>query len=198
MAESNGERIRITIKDGSCRAATGTHTDRLWMDLQSEAQFKWSDKQISSEFGGEGILTQLYGVDYGQTFALVAKHDPRIRILAIAASEDFEIVQIDIRTAFPYCHLEGEVYIRNLKGYDEVPGKVCKLKRSRYGLKHASRSWNQQMMNYAVVRIENSSVYLRLYAQLESVKHGTQNHLQDQLDNRQENTTKRLRRHSKY
>ncbi|GJS17702.1 retrotransposon protein, putative, ty1-copia subclass [Tanacetum coccineum] len=90
--------------------------------------------------------TQLYGVDYEETFSPVA--DIRaIRILiSIAAFYDYEIWQIDVKTAFLNGHLDEDIYMVQPEGFVDPkhPRKVCKLQRSIYGLKQASRSWNKR------------------------------------------------------
>ncbi|GKC63812.1 retrotransposon protein, putative, ty1-copia subclass [Tanacetum coccineum] len=90
--------------------------------------------------------TQTYGVDYEETFSPVA--DIRaIRILiAIAAYYDYEIWQMDVKTAFLNGHLSKEVYMQQPEGFvnPKYPNRVCKLKRSIYGLKQASRQWNKR------------------------------------------------------
>ncbi|GKC00483.1 retrotransposon protein, putative, ty1-copia subclass, partial [Tanacetum coccineum] len=91
-------------------------------------------------------FTQTYGVDYEETFSPVA--DIRaIRILiAITVYYDYEIWQMDVKTAFLNGHLSEEVYIEQPKGFvnPKYPNHVCKLKRSIYGLKQASRQWNKR------------------------------------------------------
>ncbi|GJW53621.1 retrotransposon protein, putative, ty1-copia subclass [Tanacetum coccineum] len=91
-------------------------------------------------------FTQTYGVDYEETFSPVA--DIRaIRILiAIAAFYDYEIWQMDVKTAFLNGHLSEEVYMVQPEGFvnPKYPNRVCKLKRSIYGLKQASRQWNKR------------------------------------------------------
>ncbi|GJR28710.1 retrotransposon protein, putative, ty1-copia subclass [Tanacetum coccineum] len=90
--------------------------------------------------------TQLYGVDYEETFSPVA--DIRaIRILiSIAAYYDYEIWQMDVKTAFLNGYLDEDIYMVQPEGFIDPnhPRKVCKLKRSIYGLKQASRSWNKR------------------------------------------------------
>ncbi|KAK8676479.1 hypothetical protein V6N13_142053 [Hibiscus sabdariffa] len=65
-------------------------------------------------------------------------------LLAIDAFHDYEIWQIDIKTAFLNGKLEEDVYMTEPEGFvtPENAEKVCKLQRSIYGLKQASRSWN--------------------------------------------------------
>ncbi|GJW21961.1 retrotransposon protein, putative, ty1-copia subclass [Tanacetum coccineum] len=90
--------------------------------------------------------TQTPGIDYEETFSPVA--DIRaIRILiAIAAYYDYEIWQMDVKTAFLNGYLNEEVYMEQPKGFvnPKYPNRVCKLKRSIYGLKQASRQWNKR------------------------------------------------------
>nr|GEU52472.1 retrotransposon protein, putative, Ty1-copia subclass [Tanacetum cinerariifolium] len=91
-------------------------------------------------------FTQTYGVDYEETFSLVA--DIRaIRILiAIAAYYNYDIWQMDVKTAFLNGHLFEEVYMEQPEGFvnPKYPNHVCKLIRSIYGLKQASRQWNKR------------------------------------------------------
>ena len=51
---------------------------------------------------------------------------------------------MDVKTAFLNGNLEEEVYMTQPEGYisKAKPESVCKLQRSIYGLKQASRSWN--------------------------------------------------------
>ncbi|GJZ83942.1 retrotransposon protein, putative, ty1-copia subclass [Tanacetum coccineum] len=92
-------------------------------------------------------FTQTYGVDYEETFSPIA--DIRaIRILiAIAAYYDYEIWQMDVKTAFLNGHLSEEVYMEQPEGFvnPKYPNRVCKLKRSIYGLKQALRQWNKRL-----------------------------------------------------
>jgi len=56
-------------------------------------------------------FTQTYGVDYNETFALVAKFTSIRCILALATLEDMEIHQMDIKIAFLNDKLEEEIYM---------------------------------------------------------------------------------------
>jgi hypothetical protein len=89
--------------------------------------------------------SQVEGLDYSETFAPVAKF-PSIRtVLAIAASEDMEIHQMDVKTAFLNGFVEEEIYMAQPEGFVK-PGEenlVCKLRKTIYGLKQAPRAWNK-------------------------------------------------------
>src|SRR3954468_5966043 len=65
-------------------------------------------------------------------------------MLAIAAYYDYEIWQMDGKTAFLNGLLKEELYMIQPEGFVDPKGanKVCKLQRSIYGLVQASPSWN--------------------------------------------------------
>nr|GEX62736.1 retrotransposon protein, putative, Ty1-copia subclass [Tanacetum cinerariifolium] len=90
-------------------------------------------------------FTQTYDIDYEETFSPV----PYIRaikiLLAIAVFYDYEIWHMDVKTAFLNGHLSEDIYMMQPEGFldPKHPNKVCKLQRSIYGLKQASRSWNK-------------------------------------------------------
>ncbi|KAK8670697.1 hypothetical protein V6N13_037315 [Hibiscus sabdariffa] len=87
---------------------------------------------------------QIHGIDYDETFSPVAMFKSIRILLAIDAFHDYEIWQMDVKTAFLNGKLEEDVYMTQPEGFvtPENAGKVCKLQRSIYGLKQASRSWN--------------------------------------------------------
>ena len=88
--------------------------------------------------------TQREGIDYEETFSPVAMVKSIRTILSIAAYYDYEIWQMDVKTAFLNGNLDESIYMMQPEGFI-TPGqeqKVCKLQRSIYGLKQASRSWN--------------------------------------------------------
>lgn len=85
---------------------------------------------------------QEYGVDYEETFAPVAKMTMVRTILAIAASQSWQLHQMDVKNVFLHGDLQEEIYMKLPSGItNSTPHDVCKLKRSLYGLKQASRSW---------------------------------------------------------
>jgi len=88
--------------------------------------------------------TQEEGIDYEDSFSPIVKITSVRLILAIGAHMDLELYQMDVKTAFLNGELNDEIYIDQPLGF-KTKGqerKVCKLKRSIYGLKQASRQWN--------------------------------------------------------
>ncbi|GJV26979.1 putative RNA-directed DNA polymerase [Tanacetum coccineum] len=88
--------------------------------------------------------TQTHEIDYEETFSPVAKIKSIRIMLAIAAFHDYEIWQMDVKTAFLNGKLTEDVFMAQPEGFEneKYPKRVCKLQKAIYGLKQASRSWN--------------------------------------------------------
>ena len=88
--------------------------------------------------------SQTEGVDYNEVFSPVVRNTTIRSLLALSNAKDWEVHQMDVRTALLQGNLEEEVYMRQPDGYvnEEYPDYVCKLKRSIYGLKQSARCWN--------------------------------------------------------
>lgn len=87
-------------------------------------------------------FTQTYSIDYLETFALVAKLNSVRVLLSPTVNLDWSLQQLDVKNAFLNGDLEEEVYMDAPPGFGEKLGtKVCKLKKSLYGLKQSPRAW---------------------------------------------------------
>ncbi|GJW02681.1 retrovirus-related pol polyprotein from transposon TNT 1-94 [Tanacetum coccineum] len=85
---------------------------------------------------------QRAGIDYNEVFLHVVRHTSIRVILSLTACEDYELEQLDVKTAFLHGNLEETIYMRQPPGFEEGTGnKVCLLKKSLYGLKQSPRQW---------------------------------------------------------
>ena len=93
-------------------------------------------------------FTQVYGVDYTETFAPVAKLASLRTILAMAAREDWPIEVFDFLSAFLNSTLDEEIFMQlpagTLGGVDNRVF-VTKLRKAIYSLKQAGRTWYQAL-----------------------------------------------------
>lgn len=91
-------------------------------------------------------FTQRYGIDYEATFAPVVRHSTLRLLFAIGVENNMDIEHIDVNTAFLNGDLKECIYMEQPTGFAiEGQNKVCLLKKSLYGLKQASRAWNEKV-----------------------------------------------------
>ena len=91
--------------------------------------------------------TQEYGINYFDNYSPVARMDTMRVMMGIAANQYLLIEQMDVNTAFLYGELKEEIYLRLPDGFP-AEQRYCKLHKSIYGLKQASRVWNQNFDSY--------------------------------------------------
>ena len=88
-------------------------------------------------------FSQMYGIDYEETFAPTVRMDTMRTIMALIAIEDLETGQIDVNNAFTESSLAWIIYMHAPPGLDVEKGQYLRLLQSLYGLKQAAYDWYQ-------------------------------------------------------
>ncbi|KAK1618092.1 hypothetical protein QYE76_023609 [Lolium multiflorum] len=124
---------------------------------------KWIFKNKQDEFGNvvrnkarlvaQGF-SQVEGIDFGETYAPVARLESIRILLAYASHHNFKLQQMDVKSAFLNGPLHEEVYVKQPPGFEDLnfPNHVYKLDKALYGLKQAPRSWYEHLKELLVDR----------------------------------------------
>ena len=92
--------------------------------------------------------SQKEGIDYKETYSPVARFDTIRLMLSIAAKNNLQLGQFDIKTAFLYGSLKEDIYMKQPQGYEDGTNRVCKLLKSLYGLKQSPRCWTERFTKF--------------------------------------------------
>nr|GEY83560.1 hypothetical protein [Tanacetum cinerariifolium] len=112
-------------------------TQACWIEAMQEELNKF--KHLEEE-----------GIDFEESFALVARLEAIRIFLAYAAHKNMVVYQTDVKTAFLNGNLREEVYVSQLDGFvdSDNPNHVYKLKKALYGLKQAPRAWYDMLSSF--------------------------------------------------
>jgi hypothetical protein len=93
--------------------------------------------------------SQVEGLDFGETFAPVARLEAIRILLAFAASKGFKLYQMDMKSAFLNGVTQEEVYVRHPQvSSPKYPDRVYKLSNTLYELKQAPRAWYARLKTF--------------------------------------------------
>jgi len=131
----------------------------LKIDCMNVIGTKWVIRNKLDEYG---VITrnksrlvakgynQEEGIDYDETFALVARIEVVRLLLAFASMSGFKLFQMDVKSAFLNEFINEEVYVSQPPIFEDHqhPNHVYKLKKALYGLKQAPRQWYERLSNF--------------------------------------------------
>ncbi|GJX94510.1 retrovirus-related pol polyprotein from transposon TNT 1-94 [Tanacetum coccineum] len=95
---------------------------------------------------------QQEGIDYDETYAVVARLESIRILLAYACALDFKLFQMDVKNAFLNGFINEEVYVAQPLGFIDFkkPDYVYKLKKALYGLKQAPKAWYDRLKAFLI------------------------------------------------
>nr|GFB25796.1 retrovirus-related Pol polyprotein from transposon TNT 1-94 [Tanacetum cinerariifolium] len=90
------------------------------------------------------------GIDFEESFTLVARMEAVRIFLAYVAQKSFSMFQMDVKTAFLHGSLKEDMYVCQPEGFIDAdhPSHVYKLKKVLYGLKQAPRAWYDELSTF--------------------------------------------------
>jgi hypothetical protein len=96
--------------------------------------------------------TQVEGLDFGETYAPVARLEAIWFLLAFVAHQNFKLYQMDVKSAFLNGLLSKEDYVERPPGFKDLkcPNHVYKLRKALYGLKQTPRAWYECLKDFLV------------------------------------------------
>jgi hypothetical protein len=91
--------------------------------------------------------TPIEVLDFGETFAPVARLEAIQILLAYACAHNIKLYQMDVKSAFLNGKISELVYVEQPPGFEDPkrPNHAYKLSKALYGLKQAPRAWYERL-----------------------------------------------------
>jgi hypothetical protein len=96
--------------------------------------------------------SQVESLDFGETYAPVARLESIRILLAYATYHGFKLYQMDVKSVFLNGPIKEEVNVEQPPGFEdsEYPTHVYKLSKALYGLKQAPRAWYECLRDFLI------------------------------------------------
>ena len=97
-------------------------------------------------------FAQVEGLDFGETFAPVARLEAIRILLAFASHHNIKLYQMDVKSAFLNGLINELVYVEQPPGFKDprYPNHVYRLVKALYGLKQAPRAWYERLRDFLI------------------------------------------------
>jgi hypothetical protein len=97
-------------------------------------------------------FSQVEGLDFGETFAPVARLEAIHILLAYASCYDIKLYQMDVKSAFLNGFINELVYVEQPPGFEDprYPNHAYRLSKALYGLKQAPRAWYERLRDFLI------------------------------------------------
>jgi hypothetical protein len=97
-------------------------------------------------------FSQVEGLDFGETFAPVARLEAICILLAYASHHEMKLYQMDVKSAFLNGFINELVYVDQPPGFEDprYPNHIYRLSKALYGLKQAPRAWYEHLRDFLI------------------------------------------------
>ncbi|GJR00774.1 retrovirus-related pol polyprotein from transposon TNT 1-94 [Tanacetum coccineum] len=129
------------------------HDDPLHESLHEESTSQGLSSNVRPSHTPFDVLSlQEEGIDFEESFALVARIEAICIFVANAANKNITIFQMDVKMAFLNGELKEEVYVSQPVGFvdQDNPSHVYKLKKALYSLKQVPRAWYDMLSSFLI------------------------------------------------
>src|SRR5438034_2119181 len=95
-------------------------------------------------------FTQIEGLNFGETYAPVARLESIRILITFATHHNFKLYQIDVKSAFLNGPIQELVFVEQPPGFEDpsMPTHVYKIHKALYGLKQAPRAWYECLNDF--------------------------------------------------
>nr|GFB62925.1 hypothetical protein [Tanacetum cinerariifolium] len=124
-------------------------TQSCWIKAMQEELREFERLKNKARLVARGYR-QEEGIDFEESFALVARLEAIRIFLAYAAHKNMVVYQMDVKTVFLNGNLQEDVYVSQPDGFmdSDNPNHVYKLKKALYRLKQAPRAWYNMLSSF--------------------------------------------------
>jgi hypothetical protein len=97
-------------------------------------------------------FSQVEGLDFGETFAPVARLEAICILLAYASHHKIKLYQMDVKSAFLNSFINELVYVDQPPRFEDprYPNHVYSLSKALYGFKQAFRAWYERLRDFLI------------------------------------------------
>src|SRR5438552_12101725 len=102
-----------------------------------------------ARFVAQGF-TQIEGLEFGETYAPVARLESIRILIAFATHHNFKLYQMDVKSAFLNGPIQELVFVEQPPGFEDpsMPNHVYKRHKALYRLKQAPRAWYECLKDF--------------------------------------------------
>ncbi|GJX16948.1 retrovirus-related pol polyprotein from transposon TNT 1-94 [Tanacetum coccineum] len=141
----------LTVSIAKPKTIKEAMADSAWIEAMQEKLHQFDRLQVW-ELIDKPFGKNEEGIDFEESFALVARLEIVWIFVAYAVYKSFPIYQMDVKTAFLNGPLKEEVYVAQPDGFvrPDHPKRVYLLRKALYGLKQALRAWYDELLNFLI------------------------------------------------